>query len=70
MEDTYPPNKNFLVQTISLIVPDTPGKTYYISIMFQDPYSNCYIDSVVCGYDDGDFTLAIEWLGVVYYARA
>ncbi len=74
LEDTYPPHHSFFIQTISLIVPATPGKTYYIGIAFQDPYSNCEVDSDLncedyAYYDDGDFITAIEWLGVAYYAR-
>ncbi len=61
-ENTFPPSKNFIVLTANLPVP-TNG-TYYISIGFQDPYP--YTDD---GYDDGDFIIALEVIGITYYAR-
>ena len=69
LEDTYPPNTNFFVETISLIVPDT-NKTYFVAFAFQDPYSDYCVDSSVYKYhDDGDFTMRIEWLGMSFFAR-
>jgi len=70
LEDTYPPNKNYYVQTISLIIPEVEGREYYIAIAFQDPYSNYKVDDTLKpGFDDGDFIIGIEFLGVVYFAR-
>ncbi len=69
LEDTYPPNTNFFVETISLIVPDT-NKTYFVAFAFQDPYSDYCVDPSVTRYhDDGDFTMRIEWLGMSFFAR-
>lgn len=69
LEDTYPPNTNFFVETISLIVPDTDS-TYFIAFGFSDPYSDHCIDpSARPGHDDGDFTMRIEWLGMTFFAR-
>ncbi|GEM_PF-6887496 len=69
LEDTYPPNTNFFVETISLIVPDT-NKTYFVAFAFQDPYSDYCVDPSVAQYhDDGDFTMRIEWLGMSFFAR-
>ncbi len=70
LEDTYPPNRNFFVMTVPLLVPDI-NDTYHIAIMFQDPYDDCYhTDFTAATYmDDGDFILAIEWLGLTFYAR-
>ena len=69
LEDTYPPNSNFFVETVPLIVPDN-DRTYIVGLMFQDPYSNRGIDdSLDCGCDDVDFTLAIEWVGISLFAR-
>ncbi len=71
LEDTYPPNRNFFVMNVPLIVPDL-NDTYHIGIMFQDPYDDCYhtyYNAGLQGYDDGDFTVAIEWLGLTFYAR-
>ena len=66
IEDTWPPNTNFVTFTIPLIVPNT-GKKYYIAMAFQDPY---YYRSYQ-GYDidDVDFTLGIEWVGLSYFYR-
>lgn len=69
LEDTYPPNTNFFVETVSLIVPDT-NKTYFVAFGFQDPYSDyCADPSAYRYHDDGDFTMRIEWLGMTFFAR-
>jgi len=72
-ENTIPPNKNFVVLSAMLPVPE--GGTYYIAIGFLDPYSNAAIDEWTpwpCsgeGYDDGDFIMALEVAGITFYAR-
>ncbi len=71
LEDTFPPNQNFFTMTVSLLVPNT-NDTYHIGIMFQDPYDDCYhtyYHEGNVGYDDGDFIIAIEWLGLTFYSR-
>ena len=71
LEDTFPPNQNFFTMTVSLLVPNT-NDTYHIGIMFQDPYDDCYhtyYHEGNVGYDDGDFIMAIEWLGLTFYSR-
>ena len=72
-ENTYPPNKNFVVLSAMLPVPE--GGTYYIAIGFQDPYSNEKVDDLTpwpsdgVGNDDGDFIIALEVASITYYAR-
>ena len=64
-EDTYPPNKNFVTITVPLLVPepqDSSTNNYVIAIGFQDPYGGY-------GTDDVEFTLAVESVGLTYYAR-
>jgi len=73
LEDTWPPNRNFVMLTATLVVPSQG--TYYIAIGFQDPYSDFIIDEYTpwpCssqGSDDGDFVIALEIAGIAYYAR-
>ncbi len=62
IEDTYPPNTNYITMNVPLLVPNT-GKTYYVAVGFQDPY---YFDGT---HDDVDFTLSIEWIGISYFYR-
>ena len=73
LEDTFPPNKNFVMLTATLVVPE--NGTYYLAIAFQDPYSDYVIDYQTpwpcsdAGYDDGDFTVALEVAGITLFAR-
>ena len=60
-EDTFPPNTNFVTITVPLLVPNT-GETYYVVVGFIDPYGDV-------GVDDVDFTVAVESVGLTYYAR-
>ena len=73
LEETYPPNKNFVILTATLAVPESG--VYFPAIAFQDPYSNYDIQggtpwpSGHPGYDDGDFVIALEIASIVLYAR-
>ncbi|GEM_PF-739818 len=62
IEDTWPPNKNFVTDTFSVTVPDT-GKIYRLRIQIIDPYG------FPGGSDDLDYTLALESIGIVMLAR-
>ncbi len=62
IEDTWPPNRNFVTDTFSVTVPDT-GKIYRLRIQIIDPYG------FPGGSDDLDYTLALESIGVVMLAR-
>ena len=69
LEDTYPPNENFFVETVSLIVPNE-SSNYYIGIMFNDPYGDyCVGTTYLEYYDDLDLTIGIEWIGITLLAR-
>ena len=69
LEDTFPANQNYIMETVPLIVPDT-DHTYIVAFGFQDPYSDyCDDNTLTLYHDDGDFTVAIEWLGMTFYAR-
>jgi len=75
LEETYPPNKNFVMLTATLAVPESG--VYFPAIAFQDPYSDDNINKRVgtpwpctqAGYDDGDFVIALEIASIVLYAR-
>jgi len=75
LEDTYPPNRNFVMLTATLVVPQKG--TYYLAIGFLDPYTNYrawwnYGAPWPCSsphYDDGDFIVALEIAGLTIYAR-
>ncbi|MCD6428656.1 MAG: hypothetical protein J7L12_03465 [Desulfurococcales archaeon] len=73
LEDTFPPNHNFIMLTATLVVPQ--NGSYYLAIAFQDPYSDEAVDSYTpwpCsgwGMDDGDFIVALEIAGITVYAR-
>ena len=75
LEETYPPNKNFVILTATLAVPESG--VYFPAIAFQDPYSNYDIHSREHtpwpsdkpNYDDGDFIIALEIGSIVLYAR-
>ena len=69
LEDTYPPNTNYLVQTVTMLLPNN-GHKYFIAFGFQDPYSDaCKDPEAAFGTNDGDFSIGIEWLGISFYAR-
>ena len=61
-EDTWPPNRNFVTVTVPLLVPNE-DKIFYVAVGFVDPYDN------YAGYDDVEFTAAIEAVGLIFYAR-
>jgi len=63
-EDTWPPNTNFQIITVPLILPTNATKTYYLSIGFQDPYG-----ATTTGTDDLEYTIAVEVAGLTYLAR-
>mgnify|MGYP000639713722 CR=1 FL=1 len=75
LEDTFPPNKNFVMLTATLVVPR--DGTYYLAIGFLDPYSDYRAwdkgwSNWKCsnlGMDDGDFIVALEIAGLTFYAR-
>ena len=58
LEDTYPPNWDYRIDTIQLLVPQT-GKTYYIGLQFRDPYAATSTD------DDADLMLGVEYLSLI-----
>ena len=73
-ENTFPPSKSSVVLTATLPIPQSG--IYYLAIGFLDPYSNSAIDYYLTnwecsgeGKDDGDFIIAIEVIGLTYYAR-
>ncbi|RLG75138.1 MAG: hypothetical protein DRO12_05940 [Thermoprotei archaeon] len=65
-ETTVPPNRNFVTISVTMPIPNDKGP-YYIAIKIQDPYSYFEGDSVLV--NDLDFVLALEWFGLVKYAR-
>ena len=73
LEDTFPPNHNFIMLTATLVMPQ--NGSCYLAIAFQDPYSNSEIDDSTpwpcsgSGMDDGDFIVALEVAGITVYAR-
>ncbi|NPA04678.1 MAG: hypothetical protein GXO09_01105, partial [Crenarchaeota archaeon] len=63
-EDTWPPNTNFQIITVPLILPTNATTNYFLSIGFQDPYG---LGSNGC--DDLEYTIAVEVAGLTYLAR-
>jgi len=61
-EDTYPPDWDYRIDVVLLLVPNT-GHTYYLFVEFRDPYTSySYID-------DADVMIAIEYLSMTYISR-
>ncbi len=62
LEDTWPPNHNWVTDSVYLLVPDK-NALYTVAFAVNDPY----------GWDaennDLDYTLAVEWLGMWYLHR-
>ncbi len=62
LEDTWPPNTNWVSDSVFLLVPNE-NRLFYVVFGFNDPY---WWDSQG---NDPDFTIAIEWLGMWYLHR-
>ncbi|MEB3755402.1 MAG: hypothetical protein GSR79_00870, partial [Desulfurococcales archaeon] len=58
LEDTYPPDWDYRIDTIQLLVPQT-GKTYYVTLQFRDPFPAQQYD------DMGDIMVGVEYLSIV-----
>jgi hypothetical protein len=72
IEDTWPPNENFISVSAYLPIPDR-NETFYIAWGVTDPYLyrhvSCQLSSS-CGYiSDLDYTLRVEWIGMWYLHR-
>ena len=65
LEDTWPPNMNFVSEAVFLPIPDKDAN-YYILYGFGDPYTYVYRSGFQ---DDVEFTIVIEWLGMWYLHR-
>ncbi len=63
LENTYPPSTSFTMLSATLPVP--PTGTYMLAIGFQDPYGH-----TSDGKNDGDFIIAVEVIGITFYARS
>ena len=61
-EDTWPPNRSYLVEDVYLPVPEDVG-TLYVAYGVQDPYGAQYT------YDDMEYTVAIEWIATWFIYR-
>ncbi|GEM_PF-6060110 len=62
LEDTWPPNSNWVSDSVFLLVPDE-NDLFYVAFAVNDPYGWESKDN------DPDFTLAVEWLGMWYLHR-
>ena len=62
LEDTWPPNHNWVSDSVFLLVPNSTG-SYYVAYVVNDPYDWESTNN------DPDFTLAVEWLGMWYLHR-
>ena len=62
LEDTLPPNSNWVSDSVFLLVPNE-DQYYYVVFAVNDPYG---WDAT---HDDFDFLLAVEWLGMWYLYR-
>ncbi len=62
LEDTWPPNTNFVSDSVYLPVPNEK-KLFYVVFGVSDPYGWDAVN------DDLDYTLSIEWLGMWYLHR-
>lgn len=68
-EDTYPPNQDYIMQSISMLIPNN-GHLFYVGVAFADPYADyCNDPDASFGRDDGDITIGFEWLGITFFAR-
>ncbi|WP_156328021.1 hypothetical protein [Pyrodictium delaneyi] len=67
-EDTWPPNRNFITDAVYLPVPEEP-KTFYVVFGFNDPYGVSQQLSGSGAYNDLEFSVAIEWLGMWLLSR-
>ncbi len=63
LEDTWPPNQNWVSESVFLLVPNK-DEEYTIMFSFLDPYSYKTSWRGISGMDDVDFTVAIEWIGL------
>ena len=65
LEDTWPPNMNFVSEAVFLPIPNK-DENYYVLYGFGDPYG--YVSR--SGFqDDVEFTVVVEWLGMWYLHR-
>ena len=62
LEDTWPPNHNWVSDSVFLLAPNE-SKLYYVVFSVNDPYG------WGAEVDDMDYTLAVEWLGMWYLHR-
>lgn len=71
LEDTLPPNSNYVSEAAFLPVPDSP-ELYYIAWGVSEDYTMDYIDawpSAVGYINDLEQTVMVEWVGVWYLHR-
>ncbi|NOZ89422.1 MAG: hypothetical protein GXO15_05800 [Crenarchaeota archaeon] len=71
IEDTWPPNMNWVSDSVFLLVPNE-NKMFYIVFGVNDPYAGWREDNGDIDFtyvDDLEFTIAIEWLGMWYLHR-
>ncbi|ABM81231.1 hypothetical protein [Hyperthermus butylicus] len=71
VEDTWPPNTNFLTDAVYLAVPDR-NETFYVVLGFNDPYVSELETNGWTAYNtinDMDFTVAIEWTSLWFLHR-
>ncbi len=64
IEDTWPPNTQWVTDSVFLLLPNQPND-YYVAFVVNDPYGWSFDYE----HDDMDFTLAVEWLGMWYLHR-
>ena len=62
LEDTWPPNHNWVSDSVYLLVPDK-NALYTVAFAINDPYGWSYTNN------DMDYTLSVEWLGMWYLHR-
>lgn len=67
-EDTWPPNRNFITDAVYLPVPDEP-EVFYVVFGFNDPYGVSQQLGGSGAYNDLEFSVAIEWLGMWLLSR-
>ena len=66
IEDTWPPNTNFISQAVFLPIPDKP-QLYYVLYGFSDAYTYTYGPYRYT--NDLEYTVRVEWIGMWYLHR-